>query len=70
MNRNIPWVSVLLPNLNTRPFPEERVATILKQTCSDGELIIVDSYSDDGFGNIWPVSPPGIPANHKQPPLG
>lgn len=48
MNRNIPWVSVLLPNLNTRPFPEERVATILKQICSDGELIIADSCSDDG----------------------
>ena len=58
MNRNIPLVSILLPNLNTRPFLEERMATILNQTCSDWELIIADSYSDDGsweYLNRFPV---------------
>lgn len=45
---NKPLVSILLPNLNTRPFLEERMATILTQTYTNWELIIVDSYSDDG----------------------
>lgn len=44
----IPLVSILLPNLNTRPFLEERMATILNQTYTNWELIIADSYSDDG----------------------
>jgi glycosyltransferase involved in cell wall biosynthesis len=43
-----PKVSILLPNLNTRPFLEERMQTILAQTLTDWELIIMDSYSDDG----------------------
>ena len=43
-----PKVSILLPNLNTRPFLEERMQTILDQTLTDWELIIVDNYSDDG----------------------
>lgn len=44
----IPKVSILLPNLNTRPFLEERIQTIYDQTFTDWELIIVDNYSDDG----------------------
>ena len=44
----IPKVSILLPNLNTRLFLEERIQTILAQTLTDWELIIVDSYSNDG----------------------
>ena len=43
-----PLVSVLLPNLNSRRFLEERLHTILDQTLTDWELVIVDSYSDDG----------------------
>lgn len=43
-----PKVSILLPNLNNRPYLEERLQTIQEQTFSDWELIIVDSYSDDG----------------------
>ena len=43
-----PKVSVLLPNLNNRPFLEERLQTIFNQTLTDWELIIVDNYSDDG----------------------
>lgn len=41
-------ISICLPNLNTRPFLEERMETILAQTVTDWELIICDSYSDDG----------------------
>lgn len=47
MNRQ-PRVSICLPNLNTRPFLEERMATILAQSFSDWELIISDNFSDDG----------------------
>jgi glycosyltransferase involved in cell wall biosynthesis len=43
-----PKVSIGLPNLNNRPFLEERMQTILDQTFTDWELIVVDSYSDDG----------------------
>lgn len=43
-----PLVSILLPTLNGREFLEERVASILNQTFQDWELIIADSYSDDG----------------------
>jgi glycosyltransferase involved in cell wall biosynthesis len=41
-------ISILLPNLNNRPFLEERIESIYRQTISDWELIIVDSYSEDG----------------------
>jgi glycosyltransferase involved in cell wall biosynthesis len=43
-----PKVSILLPNLNNRPYLEERLRTIRDQTFSDWELFIVDGYSDDG----------------------
>jgi glycosyltransferase involved in cell wall biosynthesis len=43
-----PKVSILLPNLNNRPYLEERIRTIMSQTFRDWELIIVDNYSDDG----------------------
>ena len=44
----MPKISILLPNLNTRPFLEERMRSILAQTLSDWELIIADSFSTDG----------------------
>ncbi len=43
-----PLVSICLPNLNGRAFLEERMETILAQTFADWELIVCDSYSDDG----------------------
>ena len=43
-----PLVSICLPNLNNRPFLKERMETILAQTVTDWELIVCDSYSDDG----------------------
>jgi glycosyltransferase involved in cell wall biosynthesis len=45
---NQPLISICLPNLNTRPFLEERMETILAQTFTDWELIVCDSYSNDG----------------------
>ncbi len=43
-----PKVSILLPNLNNRPYLDERIRCIREQTVEDWELIIVDNYSDDG----------------------
>ena len=43
-----PLVSVCLPNLNTRPYLQERIDTITAQTCTDWELVVSDNYSDDG----------------------
>ncbi len=44
----MPLVSICLPNLNTRPFLEPRMASLRAQTLTDWELIISDNYSDDG----------------------
>ena len=43
-----PKVSICVPNLNTRPFLPERFETIFKQSFQDWELLVYDSYSDDG----------------------
>jgi len=41
-------VSILLPCFNARVFLEERMDSILVQTFSDWEAIVLDSYSTDG----------------------
>src|SRR5438309_7823222 len=41
-------VSILLPCFNARAFLEERMDSILVQTFSDWEAIVLDSYSTDG----------------------
>jgi glycosyltransferase involved in cell wall biosynthesis len=41
-------VSILLPNLNNREYLEARIQSIWDQTLKNWELIIVDSYSNDG----------------------
>jgi len=43
-----PLISICLPNLNTRPFLEARMESLLQQTVTDWELIVCDSYSTDG----------------------
>ena len=43
-----PLVSICLPTLNARRFLEPRMQTILAQTLADWELIVCDSFSDDG----------------------
>ena len=48
-----PLISICLPNLNTRPFLEERMETILAQTEKNWEMIICDSYSDDGSWELF-----------------
>jgi glycosyltransferase involved in cell wall biosynthesis len=44
----MPRVSICLPNLNTRPFLPERFESVFNQTFQDWELLVYDSYSDDG----------------------
>ncbi|HUD47512.1 MAG TPA: glycosyltransferase [Candidatus Baltobacteraceae bacterium] len=44
----MPRVSICVPNLNCRPFLPERFETIFNQTFRDWELIVCDSFSDDG----------------------
>jgi len=41
-------VSILLPNLNNRPYLERRIQSILDQTLDEWELIVMDGYSQDG----------------------
>ena len=48
----MPKVSILLPNLNNACYLVERFESILAQTLQDWELIVVDSYSDDGAWEI------------------
>jgi glycosyltransferase involved in cell wall biosynthesis len=45
---NSPLVSICVPNLNMRPYLQERVDTILGQTYSHWEMVISDNYSNDG----------------------
>ncbi len=48
MAEKTPKVSVLLPSLNARQFLEPRVDSLLRQTFSDWEAIVLDSNSSDG----------------------
>lgn len=48
-----PKVSILLPNLNTRKYLDERIDTIFKQSFTDWELVIVDNDSDDGAWDFF-----------------
>ena len=43
-----PLVSICLPNLNTFKYLRERVETIYEQSLKDWELVVVDSFSEDG----------------------
>lgn len=44
----MPLVSICLPTLNARQFLKPRMESILSQTETDWELIVCDSFSDDG----------------------
>lgn len=43
-----PRVSICVPNLNMRPFLQERFDSIFGQTLDDWELLVYDGFSDDG----------------------
>jgi len=44
----MPAVSVIIPTYNRRELVREAIASVLAQTHSDVELIVVDDGSDDG----------------------
>lgn len=46
--QHVARVSICLPCLNSRRFLCERLESILSQTFQNWELVVVDSYSDDG----------------------
>jgi hypothetical protein len=48
-----PLVSICLPNLNTYRFLKERIQTIYDQSLHDWELVVVDSFSDDGSWELF-----------------
>jgi hypothetical protein len=48
-----PLVSICLPSLNTFPFLQERIDSILGQTFTDWELVVTDSYSEDGSWELF-----------------
>lgn len=48
-----PRVSVCLPNLNNRQFLDERLESIFSQSYSNWELVVCDSYSDDGAWELF-----------------
>src|ERR1700687_5328396 len=50
---NTPKVSILLPSLNVREFLERRIDSLLKQTFSDWEAIVLDSQSTDGTWELF-----------------
>jgi glycosyltransferase involved in cell wall biosynthesis len=43
-----PKVSILLPSFNARKFLEPRIESLLNQTITDWEAIVLDSQSNDG----------------------
>ena len=43
-----PLVSICMPNLNGIRYLPERLESIIHQTLTDWELVVVDGYSDDG----------------------
>src|SRR5947209_12841188 len=48
MAEKSPKISILLPALNARRFLEPRVNSLLTQTFSDWEAVVLDSHSTDG----------------------
>ena len=48
----MPAVSVIIPTYNRRELVREAIASVLAQTYSDVELIVVDDGSDDGTAEV------------------
>ena len=47
-----PFFSVVIPTYNHEVFLEKAVKSVLNQTFSDYEIIIIDNYSDDNTENL------------------
>ncbi|HEX8616787.1 MAG TPA: glycosyltransferase family 2 protein, partial [Thermoanaerobaculia bacterium] len=49
---SVPAVSIVMSLYNEAPFVEEAVASILSQTFSDFELLVIDDGSTDGGADV------------------
>ena len=49
---NTPKVSIVMPSLNVRPYIEQCIESVLRQTLPDLEIICVDAGSGDGTRQI------------------
>ena len=47
-----PFFSVVIPTYNHEAFLKKAVKSVLNQTFSDYEIIIIDNYSDDNTENL------------------
>lgn len=52
MGHSIPLISVVMPVHNARPFLDESIASILDQTLTDFEFVILDDGSTDGSSEL------------------
>ncbi|WP_069789913.1 glycosyltransferase [Cyanobacterium sp. IPPAS B-1200] len=43
-----PKISIILPSFNNRQYLDKRLKTIINQTFTDWELVVIDNLSDDG----------------------
>ena len=48
----MPKVSVLIPTYNSAPFLDDAIESVLNQTFTDFELLIVDNCSTDNSAEI------------------
>lgn len=52
MQNTKPLISVIMPCFNAAPYVEEAIQSVLRQTCSDTELIVIDDGSSDASPEI------------------
>jgi glycosyltransferase involved in cell wall biosynthesis len=52
MNKTVPLVSVVMPVCNVEKYIDEAIVSVLNQTFSDFEFIIIDDGSEDNTWNI------------------
>jgi len=69
----VPAVSVLVPCFRSEPFLARALGSLLAQTLSDWEAVVVDNASDDGTWDValaWAARDPRIRAHRNDHNLG